>query len=302
MQCVRCLSPSVSIRVHPWLKKPMFYLQLRNELWKLFGKKRTYIGFVTFLLAQNAMLLAFHFSHWQRNIERHLEGLGYVPVELISALSVALIMLFPQILLLMPLYACLVGGDMVAKEAEDGTLRMILCRPISRVRLLFIKWCAGAIFSIVLVLTLGAMALVFARMWFPWGGMFVYVPDPERVFNVMESAQGLKLYAFSHLFLALNAATMTTLAFMFGCYNMKPAAATILALSFLLMNLVVENIPFFHEYREFMLLHHFRAWVTVYAAPIQWSRIVESLCVLGAFNLTCFIVGATGFHVRDIKS
>jgi len=32
---------------------------LRNELWKLFGKKRTYIGFGAFLLAQNATLLFF---------------------------------------------------------------------------------------------------------------------------------------------------------------------------------------------------------------------------------------------------
>ena len=36
----------------------MFLRHLRNELWKLFGKKRTYIGFGAFLLAQNAMLLA----------------------------------------------------------------------------------------------------------------------------------------------------------------------------------------------------------------------------------------------------
>src|SRR5438067_1991897 len=83
------------------------------------------------------------------------------------------VMLAPQILLLMPLYAALVGGDLVAKEAEDGTLRMILSRPISRFRLLFVKWLAGVVFSIVLVTVLGAMALAFARIWFPWRGMFV---------------------------------------------------------------------------------------------------------------------------------
>lgn len=280
----------------------MFYLQLKNELWKLFGKKRTYIGFATFLLAQNAMLLGFHFGNWQRYSERILEGNGYLAMEYISALSVALVMLFPQILLLMPLYACLVGGDMVAKEAEDGTLRMILCRPVSRVRLLLIKWCAGIIFSIVLVVALGAMALVFARFWFPWKGMFVIIPDPERVFAVLTAGEGLKLYACSHLLLALNATTMMTLAFAFGCLNVKPAAATVLGISFLLLNLVIENIPFFAEYREFMLLHHFRAWVVVFANPIDWARIFESLCVLIGFNLTCFIAGATVFQVRDFKS
>lgn len=280
----------------------MFFLQLRNELWKLFGKKRTYIGFGTFLLAQNAMLLAFHFTDWQRKVIRLLEGNGYVALDFISALSVALIMLFPQIIFLMPLYACLVGGDLVAKEAEDGTLRMILSRPISRTRLIFIKWCAGVIFSILLVLALGLMALLFAWMWFPWGGMFVFIPEPERTFNVMSAMQGLKLYSLCHVFLAVNAATMMTIAFMFSCFNMKPAAATVLGFSFLLLNLVMENIPFFQDYREFMLLHHFRAWVAVFADPLSWPRIIESMFVLFGFNLTCFIIGVTGFHVRDIKS
>ncbi|MBA4146515.1 MAG: ABC transporter permease subunit [Verrucomicrobia bacterium] len=280
----------------------MFFLQLRNELWKLFGKKRTYIGFGTFLLAQNAMLLAFHFTKWEEKVVRLLEGNGYLAMDFISALSVALIMLFPQILFLMPLYACLVGGDLVAKEAEDGTLRMILSRPISRVRLMFIKWCAGVVFSIVLVVALGLMAVVFARMWFPWQGMFVFIPEPERIFNVMSAAQGLKIYSLSHVFLAINAATMMTIAFMFGCFNMKPAAATVLGFSFLLLNLVMENIPFFQDYREFMLLHHFRTWVAVYAQPIPWSRIVESLFILFGFNLTFFIIGCTGFQMRDIKS
>src|SRR5215475_3630730 len=140
----------------------MFFLHLRNELWKLFGKKRTYIGFGAFLLAQNAMLLAFRFTHWQKNMEQVLTGNGYIARDYVSSLTVAVIMLIPQILLLMPLYAALVGGDLVAKEAEDGTLRMILSRPISRFQLLLAKWIAGIAFSASLVLILGATALGFA--------------------------------------------------------------------------------------------------------------------------------------------
>src|ERR1041384_2184433 len=154
----------------------IFDLHLTSELWKLFGKKRTYIGFGAFLIAQNAMLLIFRFTRWQQDLERSLEGNGYLVQEYISALTVALIMLLPQVVLLMPLYAALVGGDLVAKEAEDGTLRMILSRPISRFRLLLAKWLAGVIFSAVLVMVLGTMAVVFARMWFPWRAMFVFFP------------------------------------------------------------------------------------------------------------------------------
>ena len=67
----------------------MFHLHLRNELWKLFGKKRTYIGFGAFVLAQLAMVLLFRFTRWQREMENLLAGNGYLAQEYISALTVA---------------------------------------------------------------------------------------------------------------------------------------------------------------------------------------------------------------------
>jgi ABC-2 type transport system permease protein len=280
----------------------VFYHHLRNELWKLFGKKRTYIGFGAFLLAQNLMLLAFHFTHWQQQVERVLAGNGYVALEYISALTVALVMLTPQILLLMPLYTALVGGDLVAKEAEDGTLRMILARPVSRFRLLLVKWLAGVLFAAVLVLALGATALFFARLWFPWRGMFVASVWPESIFNVMPADTGLRFYTASHLLMTLNASVILGLAFMFSCFNMKPAAATILALSFMFINLVMEHIPYFEQYQEWFLPYHFRAWLLTFADPIPWDRVLGSVLILVAFNLTTFIIGAAGFQARDIKS
>ncbi len=278
----------------------MFYHHLRNELWKLFGKKRTYIGFGAFLLAQNAVLLTFRFTRGQSDMQRMLAGNGYLAEEYVSALTVAVVMLIPQVILLMPLYAALVGGDLVAKEAEDGTLRMILSRPISRFRLLLVKWLAGVIFCAVLVIVLGGTALCFARFWFPWRGLFVSWPG--MVFNALSAAEGFKLYLGSHLLMVINAAAVLGLAFMFSCFNMKPAAATILSLSFLFINLVMENIPFFDRYHQWFLPYHFRIWLFIYAQPIPWARIAESLCILLAFNLTTFLVGAAAFQARDIKS
>jgi ABC-2 type transport system permease protein len=278
----------------------MFRHHLRNEVWKLFGKKRTYIGFGAFLLAQNAMLLAFRFTRWKSDMERLLAGNGYLAEDYVSALTVAVVMLIPQVILLMPLYTALVGGDLVAKEAEDGTLRMILSRPVSRLRLLFAKWLAGIVFCAVLVAVLGGTALAFARLWFPWRSMFVFAPN--MVFNVLSTSDGLRLFLFSHLFLILGASVVLSLAFMFSCFNMKPAAATILSLSYLFVNLVMESIPFFERYHEWFLPYHMRVWLFVYAQPMPWERIAGSLCVLLAFSVTAFLVGAAAFQARDIKS
>ena len=278
----------------------MFLHQLRNELWKLFGKKRTYIGFGAFFIAQNLMCVLMRYSNARRDLGRVLESNGYLAENYISALTIAVYMLIPQVLLLMPLYTTLVGGDMVAKEAEDGTLRMILSRPISRIRLLFLKWLAGVAFSFLLAFVLGFVAVGIARLWFPWQDMFVYIP--KTVFSVLDAGTGLKLYTWSQFCLATNAVVAYSIAFMFSCFNMKPAAATILALSVLFLNLVMDNIQFFERYQEWFLPHHFRSWLYSFAQPTPWGRLGESQCILWGVALTVFIIGAAAFQVRDIKS
>jgi len=280
----------------------MFFAQLKNELWKLFGKKRTYIGFGAFLLVQTFMMFMFKYTRWHSLFERMLEGNGYLASEYISALTVARIMLLPQIVLLMPLYVALMGGDMVAKESEDGTLRMILSRPISRVRLLFVKWVAGIIFSAVLVLVLGIIALGFARILFPWKGMFVYGDWSSPTFGLFTPGEGLERYALAHLFMAMNAVSMFSIATMFSCFNMKPASATILALSFMLMSLVMEHIPFFESFQNWFITHHFAVWDGIFKSPVPISDMAQSEIILLAISATTFVIGTLAFQVRDIKT
>ena len=278
----------------------MFYLQLRNELWKLFAKKRTYIGFATFLVAQNVITLFFRYSNASRSMARQLEGNGYIAEQFISGLSIATAMLLPIAYVLLPLYVSLIGGDMVAKEAEDGTLRMILSRPISRLRLLLVKWVAGAIFSIALVFSLGVFGLLFSLLLFPWGGLFVMIPG--ELFSVFNANDGLQHYIIAHVALVAKAVTIMGLAFMFSCFNVKPAAATILALSFCFVNFILMQIPFFKELQHWFLTYHLNLWQHLFAQPIPWWRVGESFSILLGFNLSFLIVGCTAFQVRDIKS
>lgn len=278
----------------------MFHLQLRNELWKLFAKKRTYIGFGAFLLAQATIVLVFRYSHATQSMIRQLESNGYPAQEFISSLTIATVMLFPIAYVLLPLYVALVGGDLVAKEAEDGTLRMILSRPISRLRLLLIKWLAGAIFSALLVFALGTIGLILTSVFFHWGGLFAFVPG--ELFSVLDGSTGLRHYAAAHLLLVVKACTILGLAFMFSCFNVKPAAATILALSVTFVSFVLMQIPFFKDLQQWFFTYHLDIWQNMFAQPIPWWRIGESLSILLGFNVTFLVIGCAAFQVRDIKS
>jgi ABC-2 type transport system permease protein len=279
----------------------IFWYQVRGELLKLFGKKRTYIGFAMFLLTQNIVSLVFKFTNARRPLVRTLEGNGYIAEPFISALTVATIMLIPLAALLLPLYVSLVGGDLVAKEAEDGTLRMILSRPISRVRLLIVKLLAGFIFAVTLVGALGVFGLFFARLCFPWNGLFVWMPE-QGIFSLFNASTGLQHYIAAHAMLVTEACSVLALAFMFSCFNMKPAAATILALSFVFVNFIMQQIPYFREYRNWFFTYHLNLWQLMFAEEISWWRVGQSLSVLAGYNVTFLVVACSVFHARDIKS
>jgi ABC-2 type transport system permease protein len=280
----------------------MLWLQLRNELWKMFGKQRTYIGSGMFFLAQTIDILLFQFGQGPyRMLVADIERLGVSAEHFISNLTVASFMLVPIGYFLLPLYVSLVGGDMVAKEAEDGTLRMILCRPISRLRLLLLKWLAGAVFSLILVVSLGVFSALAASLFFPSGGLFVALPL-DRIIGTFDGAEAWQRFAAVHLFMTFEAVTLMSLAFMFSCFNMKPAAATILAISVFFISMILHDMPYFQDLKEWFMVHHLYVWTHLFRQHIPWWRIGQSLSVLAGYNLTFLIIGCAAFQRRDIKS
>jgi ABC-2 type transport system permease protein len=280
----------------------MFYYQLRNELWKLFGKKRTYIGFAMCLLAESIIILLFRYTHGpRRDMVHRLELMGYSSDKFITNLTMATAVLIPVAFVLMPLYVSLVGGDLMAKEAEDGTLRMILARPISRLRLVTTKWLAGAIFAVLLALILGGFGIFFASLFFPSGGLFALLPM-QGIFTVFDAGEGWQRYAAATLVLSIKAITIMGLAWMFSCCNVKPAAATILALSFFLASRIIQEIPYFHDWQTWFITYHLDFWMRTFQQPVPLGDMGQSLSILFGFNLTFFIIGSSIFQMRDIKS
>jgi ABC-2 type transport system permease protein len=286
----------------------MFFYQLKGELWKLFGKKRTYIGFTMLLLAQMLIIgLLRYYPPAHRGLMRNIQASGFVGEQFVSMLTVASVMAFVLAYTLLPLYVALVGGDMLSKEAEDGTLRMILSRPVSRFRLLLLKWIAGVIFSVVLVAAMAAGGLVFSALTFPaTGGLFVQLPDDQNIgttnIGIFLFSEGMERFLFAHLMMTTKAVAIFSLAFMFSCFNMKPAAAAILALSGILIDRILMEIPYFHDLKEYFLGYHLNVWQTIFYQNIWWWRLGESLSILTGLSLTFFIIGISVFQVRDIKS
>lgn len=279
----------------------LFLLQLRGELTKLFARKRTYIGFGVFVAIELALIALLSMDSVQKSLQKVITRSGYAAEEYLSGLTLALLVLVWSVFLLASLYLALISGDLVAKEAEDGTLRMILCRPISRARLLLIKAIACMAYTVVLVVFIAGTALIAGLLYGGTGGLFVFVPT-ERLFALYDFSTGLTRYAWAIPCLALSLSTISSLGFFFSCMNVKPAAATILTLSVFLVDMILKNIPFFEDIRGWFLTSKMNAWLSVFEYHIPWESMIASYTWLMAVNASLLLLAWVIFERRDFKS
>jgi ABC-2 type transport system permease protein len=219
-----------------------------------------------------------------------------------SALTLAFIILGVSVLLLGGLYIALVSGDIVAKENEDGHYRLLLARPVSRLRLLSLKYLTCLSYTLVLIQFIAWSAFVLGVIVRGWGGGFFVYTMESGVIGFYEWLPGLKNFFLGSLFLSFSMMTVSSVAFFLSCLPIKPAAATISALSYILIDMILRNMEIMQDKQHLLLTAHMGNWTKVLGDPVPWAVLLRSYTVLGAVSLSLFIVGTALFQARDLKS
>lgn len=144
------------------------------ELYKVFKRPRTYIGFLAIFVTVAAIQLAMYFEGEElialaiQNLENdfRLEG-KIINVNLMTYI------LLNSLIIHIPILICLVTGDTIAGEASSGTLRMILLRPFTRTQIYLAKTITGFIYTISLILFLAIMTYGMGYLLFGSGDLIV---------------------------------------------------------------------------------------------------------------------------------
>jgi len=280
----------------------LFFQQWQGELLKLFARRRTYIGFAAFLALEIAILIIFRLKGVERVFERMIARQGMAFEQYYSALTLAFMILGISVVLLGAIYLALVAGDIVAKEGEDGHYRLLLVRPISRSRLLLIKYltCMGYTFVLIQFITWSAFGLGLALKG--WGGGFFVMAPEIGLLSFYDWDFGLQRFALASLFLSCSMMTISSIAFLFSCLPIKPAAATIGALSYFIIDRILKETGFMENYDHLLLTKHIVSWTRLLVEDIPWPIILRDYTALAAVCLTCLILGIAIFESRDLKS
>ena len=154
----------------------LFLRQLGGEMRKLFARKRTFIGFGAFFAFELLVLFLLRLNKVQASISKVIEGAGYDVAAYLSGPTLGFMIVVWTVFLLEALFLALVAGDVVSKEVEDGSMRMMLCRPISRGRILVLKGIVSAFYTFVLTFFVMVTAMAAGFINSGPGGWFIFAP------------------------------------------------------------------------------------------------------------------------------
>ena len=281
----------------------IFLQQLKGELRKLFARPRTWMGYGAFLVMEAVILGVYKLEASQRQLRGFVEQNGLEFGTYYSSLTITFTIMLLSMFLLGSIFFALVAGDIVAKENEDGNLRMVFARPISRFRLLLVKYTAVCLYTFSFVFFVGVSGYVMAVAAVGWeGGLFVMEPKMKVFAAYPDWWEGAGRLALSAAAIGVSMITLSSIAFMFSCFKIKPAAATIITLTILFVDMILREFPFFKPYESYFVTWRMSAWVFLVEQPLSWPKIVESYAFLIGLNVTLFTIGWMAFQSRDFKT
>lgn len=273
---------------------------IRIELYKIFIKWRTYIGFIAIAvlvpLVQIAMVLEGEHSldFMTRNLQESFVFVG----NLLNAYLVSFIIL-NSIALHIPFLITLVAGDLLAGEATSGTYRMLITRPVSRLKIVSSKFIAGLIYSNLLVLWLAVMSLVLGIIIFGVGELIVIKSTTIIIFAKDDV---LWRFLLGYGFAALSMSVVASIAFFFSSLVENAIGPIVTTMAIIIVFLIISaiNIDIFQSIRPYLFTNYILDWKLFFDDPIEMNEIIKAVAVLFGHIIVLFGITAYFFNKKDI--
>lgn len=281
----------------------MFFTQLKGELTKLFARRRTYVGYGVFVLFELILLITFQVDSLKSSFAEFMEQNGLAANDYFSSLTVTFLVMSFSLFFLGSIYFALISGDIVAKEVEDGNMRMVLARPISRFRVLLLKYISVCIYTITFVIFAGVTGYLMAAIALGLDGGLLAASAPMKLFAVYPDwSSGMLRLAIAAILIGISMCTISSFGFLFSCMKMKPATATIMALSVLFLDFVLAKFPIFKPIEEHFITFRMSTWLYAFENHFPWAKLADNFVFLIGLDLSLFAIACVIFQLRDFKT
>lgn len=272
--------------------------ELQLEVFKLLRKPRTYIGPVAMCLLTVLMLVGMKYGHEFNYMRDRLERDFYVAGSFVNAAFLTRFLLEGIAYTFLPLFACMVCGDLVASEAADGTLRTLLCRPITRLGILVSKYIVGIIYVLALTFGTGLAAYLVGAAVLGRGSLVVL---SGGIWILPEHAAVLRLAA-AYALVAAGMIAVGSIAFAVSTFLNNSNGAIAGAMGFLYGSAIIGEIEYFTKLKPYLMTTQLDIWRRFFTDRLDASGFVQSVGVMLIYSAAALLIGTVIFQRRDILS
>jgi len=278
------------------------YTLLQIELFKIFKQPRTYIAFVAIAAIVLLIQLALYVDgeKWLAFGMQPLTNSFTIEGKILNGYLVCFFVL-QTLLIHVPLLIALVAGDMVAGEANLGTLRLLVTKPIGRTRLMLAKFGAAWIYTLLLLFWMGILALLFSVALFGTGDLII-LKSEEVV--ILERTDVLWRYFAAFGFAALAMTAVAALAFLLSVFAENAIGPIVATMSVVIVFTILStlDIPLFNAIKPWLFTSHMIGWKGFFDNPVHMHAITKSALIL-ILHVIVFVGGAIFiFRRKDLLS
>ena len=206
---------------------------LQIELFKISKRPRTYIAFAAITAIVGIFQFAFKAdgqSYMNLMLQSVQESFDLDKSKAINGYFMCYIIL-NTLLIQVPILVALVAGDAVSGEANMGTLRLLLTKPISRSQVILVKFTASVIYTIGLLIWMAVMALFVSLLIFGADDMLIFrvKGDESQILQITKDDIMWRYFAaFGYAAVALTViAALAILLSVFAENSIGPIIATV---------------------------------------------------------------------------
>lgn len=275
---------------------------LQIELFKIFKRPRTYISFAAIAAIVLLIQLALYVDadSYIQLLLQSIESTFTIDGKIANGYFVCYFIL-QTLLIHVPLLIALIGGDMIAGEANMGTLRLLASKPISRSTLLLSKFIASAIYTLSLLLWMAFLSLLLSMLIFGMGDLLVF--KSAQIVQLKQSDVMWRYFA-AFGFAAVAMITVAALSFFLSLFaenSIGPIVAT-MSIVIVFTILTTMDLPLFNLMKPYLFTSHMLGWKGFFDNPVNYSSILKSAGVL-LLHIFAFVGTAIYiFRKKDILS
>jgi len=274
---------------------------IRIELYKIFTRKRSYIGFIAVILivliAQAAMLWEGKAMH--DFLTKNLTDAFFMQGNLVNGyLMTYLVLNFLWVHI--PLLIVIVTGDLFSGEAHGGTFRLLLSRPVSRFQIVTVKYVAAIIYTFLLMLVFAIVSLGLGILLFGKGDLMIIF----RAINILPEHDIMWRFILAFIFGFIGMISVASLSLMLSSMASNSLSPILITMAIIILFTMVSSFDFsfFSIIKPFLLTSYLDSWQRLFSLDANMQKVYFDGFILLVHIFLFYTITVLYFRRKDILS